>query len=114
VVPFYAVAKLKPMFGYDDTLDAFGIHGIGGTLGALLTGVFADPAINSAGKGLLYGNPGQLWTQTIAVLATLAYSAVATLVIFLIIKATVGLRVDAEEETIGLDETSHGERAYNN
>jgi ammonium transporter, Amt family len=114
VVPFYAVAKLKPMFGYDDTLDAFGIHGIGGTLGAILTGVFADPAINDAGKGLLYGNPGQLWTQIVAVLATLAYSAVATLVIFLIIKVTVGLRVDAEEETIGLDETSHGERAYNN
>lgn len=113
VVPFYAVAKLKPLLGYDDTLDAFGIHGIGGTLGALLTGVFADPAINSAGKGLLYGNPGQLWTQTVAVLATLAYSAVATLVIFLIIKFTVGLRVDAEEETVGLDETSHGERAYN-
>jgi len=113
VVPFYAVAKLKPLLGYDDTLDAFGIHGIGGTLGAILTGVFADPAINSAGKGLLYGNPGQLWTQTVAVLATLAYSAVATLVIFLIIKFTVGLRVDAEEETVGLDETSHGERAYN-
>jgi ammonium transporter, Amt family len=113
VVPFYAVAKLKPMFGYDDTLDAFGIHGIGGTLGAILTGVFADPAINEAGKGLLYGNPGQLWIQTVAVLATLAYSAIATLVIFLIIKVTVGLRVDAEEETIGLDETSHGERAYN-
>jgi Amt family ammonium transporter len=113
VVPFYAVAKLKPLLGYDDTLDAFGIHGIGGTLGALLTGVFADPAINSAGKGLLYGNPGQLWIQTVAVLATLAYSAVATLVIFMIIKFTVGLRVDSEEETIGLDETSHGERAYN-
>ena len=75
--------------------------------------MFADPAINSAGKGLLYGNPGQLWTQIVAVLATLAYSAVATLVIFLIIKFTVGLRVDAEEETVGLDETSHGERAYN-
>lgn len=113
VVPFYAVAKLKPLLGYDDTLDAFGIHGIGGTLGAILTGVFADPAINSAGKGLLYGNPGQLWTQTVAVLATLAYSAVATLVIFLIIKFTVGLRVDTDEETVGLDETSHGERAYN-
>jgi ammonium transporter, Amt family len=113
VVPFYAVAKLKPMLGYDDTLDAFGIHGIGGTLGAILTGVFADPAINSAGKGLLYGNPGQLWTQIVAVLATLAYSGVATAVIFLVIKLLVGLRVDTEEETIGLDETEHGERAYN-
>ena len=114
VVPFYAVAKLKPLLGYDDTLDAFGIHGIGGTLGAILTGVFADPAINEAGKGLLYGNPRQLWIQIVAVLATMAYSAVATLVIFLILKFTVGLRVDADEETEGLDETSHGERAYNN
>ncbi len=113
IVPFYAVAKLKPMLGYDDTLDAFGIHGIGGTVGAILTGVFADPAINSAGKGLLYGNAGQLWTQTVAVLVTIVYSAVATAVIFMVIKAVVGLRVDAEDETIGLDETSHGERAYN-
>ena len=112
-IPFYAVAKLKPMLGYDDTLDAFGIHGIGGTLGALLTGVFADPAINEAGKGLLYGNAGQLWTQTIAVLVTVVYSGIMTAIIFFIIKAIVGLRVDTEEETIGLDETEHGERAYN-
>jgi Amt family ammonium transporter len=113
VIPFYAVAKLKPMLGYDDTLDAFGIHGVGGTIGALLTGVFADPAINSAGKGLLYGNPGQLWTQFIAVAVTIAYSAIMTFVIFMIIKAVVGLRVGAEEETIGIDESEHGERAYN-
>ncbi|MGC1456108.1 MAG: ammonium transporter [Nitrospirota bacterium] len=113
VIPFFAVAKLKPMFGYDDTLDAFGIHGIGGTIGALLTGVFADPAINEAGKGLLYGNPGQLWTQFIAVAVTLVYSAAMTFIIFMVIKATVGLRVGAEEETIGLDESEHGERAYN-
>jgi Amt family ammonium transporter len=113
VIPFYAVAKLKPMFGYDDTLDAFGIHGIGGTIGAILTGVFADPAINEAGKGLLYGNPGQLWTQFIAVAVTLVYSGVMTFIIFMIIKATLGLRVGAEEETIGLDESEHGERAYN-
>jgi Amt family ammonium transporter len=113
VIPFFAVAKLKPLFGYDDTLDAFGIHGIGGTIGALLTGVFADPAINEAGKGLLYGNPGQLWTQLIAVLVTLVYSGVMTFVIFMIIKAIVGLRVGTEEETIGLDESEHGERAYN-
>jgi Amt family ammonium transporter len=113
VIPFFAVAKLKPMLGYDDTLDAFGIHGIGGTIGALLTGVFADPAINAAGKGLLYGNPGQLWTQIIAVGVTIAYSAVMTFIIFMVIKVTVGLRVGAEEETIGLDESEHGERAYN-
>jgi Amt family ammonium transporter len=112
VIPFFAVAKLKPMFGYDDTLDAFGIHGIGGTIGAILTGVFADPAINGA-KGLLYGNAGQLWIQLIAVAATLVYSGVMTFIIFMVIKATVGLRVGAEEETIGLDESEHGERAYN-
>ena len=113
VIPFFAVAKMKHWFGYDDTLDAFGIHGIGGTIGAILTGVFADPAINEAGKGLLYGNPGQLWTQIIAVAVTLVYSGVMTFIIFMIIKVTVGLRVGAEEETIGLDESEHGERAYN-
>jgi ammonium transporter, Amt family len=113
IIPFYAVAKLKPMFGYDDTLDAFGIHGVGGTIGALLTGVFADPAINEAGKGLLYGNPGQLWTQIIAVVVTLVYSGVMTAVIFMIIKAIIGIRVEPEDETVGLDESQHGERAYN-
>jgi Amt family ammonium transporter len=112
VIPFFAVAKLKPMFGYDDTLDAFGIHGIGGTIGAILTGVFADPAINGA-KGLLYGNPGQLWTQLIAVGVTLAYSGVMTFIIFMIIKVVVGVRVDAEDEVVGLDESQHGEKAYN-
>jgi Amt family ammonium transporter len=113
IIPFFAVAYLKPKLGYDDTLDAFGIHGIGGTIGAILTGIFADPAINEAGKGLLYGNPGQLWTQIIASLITFAYSAVATAVIFMIIKYTVGLRVDEEDEFIGLDESQHGEKAYN-
>ncbi|MBI5849376.1 MAG: ammonium transporter [Nitrospirae bacterium] len=113
IIPFFAVAYLKPKLGYDDTLDAFGIHGIGGTIGAILTGVFADPAINEAGKGLLYGNPGQLWTQILASLITFAYSAVATAIIFMVIKYTVGLRVDHEDEFIGLDESQHGEKAYN-
>ncbi len=113
VIPFFAVAKLKPMLGYDDTLDAFGIHGIGGTIGALLTGVFADPSVNELGKGLLYGNPGQLWTQLIAVAVTLFYSGVMTFVLFMIIKAVVGVRVDVEQEVTGLDESQHGEKAYN-
>ncbi len=113
IVPFFAVAALKPKLGYDDTLDAFGIHGIGGTLGAILTGVFADPSINEAGKGLLYGNPRQLLTQLIAVGVTIAYSAFMTMIIFMIIKFLVGLRVDAEDEVIGLDESQHGEKAYN-
>lgn len=113
IVPFYAVATIKPKFGYDDTLDAFGIHGVAGTMGAILTGIFADPAINEAGKGLLYGNPGQLLTQLIAVAATFIYSGVMTYVIFMVIKAFVGLRVDAEDEIVGLDESQHGEKAYN-
>lgn len=113
IIPFFAVAFLKPKLGYDDTLDAFGIHGIGGTIGAILTGVFADPAINEAGKGLLFGNASQLWTQVLASLITFAYSAIATAIIFMIIKVTVGLRVDHEDEVIGLDESQHGEKAYN-
>jgi Amt family ammonium transporter len=113
VVAFFSVAVMKAKFGYDDTLDAFGIHGVAGTLGAILTGVFADPAINEAGKGLLYGNPGQLLTQFIAVGATVVYTGTVTLVIFLIVKAVAGLRVDHEEEYNGLDESQHGEMAYN-
>jgi len=113
VIPFFAVAKMKPLFGYDDTLDAFGIHGVGGTIGAILTGVFADPAINEAGKGLLYGNPMQVWVQIKAVAVTLLYSGVMTLIIFIVLKAVVGIRADAEEEYVGLDESQHGEKAYN-
>jgi len=113
VIPFFAVAALKPKLGYDDTLDAFGIHGVGGTIGAILTGVFADPMINDAGKGLLFGNPGQLLTQLLAVGVTIVYSGVMTFVIFMVIKAIVGLRVEPEDEVIGLDESQHGEKAYN-
>lgn len=113
IVSFLSVAVMKPKLGYDDTLDAFGVHGVAGTLGAILTGVFADPSINEAGKGLLYGNPGQLWTQIIAAGVTIVYTAVVTVVIFMIIKVFVGLRVDVEEEIEGLDESQHGEKAYN-
>ncbi len=113
IIPFFAVAMLKPKLGYDDTLDAFGIHGVGGTLGALMTGIFADPSINEGGKGLLYGNPGQFLTQLIAVGTTVLYSGIVTAIIFMIIKAVVGLRVETEDEIIGLDESQHGERAYN-
>ncbi len=113
IIPFFAVAVLKHKLKYDDSLDVFGIHGVGGIVGAILTGVFADPAINEAGKGLLYGNPGQLMTQIIAVAITIVYVAVVTGIIFMVIKAIVGLRVDPEEEITGLDESQHGERAYN-
>lgn len=112
IVPFYAVAVLKPRLGYDDTLDVFGIHGTAGILGAILTGLFADPSISEAGRGLFYGNPGQLLVQIIAVAVTIAYVAVMTFITFMIVKLFVGLRVDVEDEIIGLDESQHSERAY--
>lgn len=113
IVPYLAVAKFKPRLGYDDTLDVFGIHGIAGTLGALLTGVLADPSINAAGRGLVYGNLGQPFIQLLTIGVTIAYDAIATFCIFMIIKGTVGLRVQMEDELIGLDEIQHGEKAYN-
>jgi ammonium transporter, Amt family len=112
IVPYFAVATIKPKLGYDDSLDAFGIHGVGGILGAILTGIFADPSINELGTGLLYGNPKQLLTQIIAVGVTVGYSAAATLIIFMLVKAIVGVRVEAEHEITGLDESQHGEKAY--
>jgi len=110
---YFSVTAMKPKLGYDDALDVFGIHGLAGIIGAILTGVFADPSINEAGKGLLYGNPGQLWTQTVAVLITIVYTAIMTAVIFLIIRIFMKVRVSEEEEIIGLDSSQHSERAYN-
>lgn len=112
IIPYFAVASIKPRLGYDDSLDAFGIHGVGGILGAILTGVFADPSINELGRGLLFGNPGQMLTQIIAVIVTIAYSAIMTLIIFMIVKVIIGVRVDIEHEITGLDESQHGEKAY--
>jgi ammonium transporter, Amt family len=112
IVPYFAVATIKPKLGYDDSLDAFGIHGVGGMLGAILTGIFADPAINEAGRGLLYGNPAQLMIQIKAVLATVLYSGIMTFIIFMIVKMVVGVRVESEHEVTGLDESQHGEKAY--
>jgi len=111
VIPYFMVAFVKAKLGYDDTLDAFGIHGIGGTIGALLTGFLADPAINAAGKGLFYGNPDQVRIQLIAIGATIAYDAIVTFIIFMIIKVTVGVRVSPDDELVGMDQSAHGERA---
>jgi Amt family ammonium transporter len=113
VVTFIMVAFVKAKLGYDDTLDAFGIHGIGGILGAILTGVFADPAINKLGVGLLYGNPHQLVVQLIATLVSIVWVALITWIVFMIIKYTVGLRANADEEYVGMDKCEHGEKAYN-
>jgi Amt family ammonium transporter len=113
VVPYFAVAVLKHKLGYDDALDVFGIHGVAGILGAILTGVFADPSINEAGKGLLYGNPGQVLIQALSVVVTIVYDAIATFVILMVAKALTGLRVSPEEEIAGLDSSQHREKAYN-
>lgn len=110
---FYSVAVLKHKIGYDDSLDAFGVHGICGIWGALATGLFATPAINSGAVGLFYGNPKQLGIQVLSIIATAAYTAIGTLVLIFITKAvTKGLRVDAESEIKGLDNAIHGERAF--
>ncbi len=110
---FFAVSYLKPKFGYDDSLDAFGVHCIGGIWGAIATGLFATKAINSAGAdGFFYGNPAQLWIQIKAVVVTLVYSFVMTFIICKVLDAVMGLRVSQEDEVMGLDLTQHNERAY--
>jgi Amt family ammonium transporter len=103
---------LKHAFGYDDSLDAFGVHGVGGAAGAILTGVFALSSINSLGKGAIDGNPGQILTQIQGILIAGIYCAIATFVILMIVKYTIGLRVTKEEEIEGLDLTQHGERLH--
>ena len=110
----YFGVTIKNRFGFDDTLDTFGVHGVGGTVGALLTGVFCTVAVNSAGaNGLFYGNPKQLVSQAIGVGATVLYSFVVTWILLKLVGAVVGLRVTHEEEEQGLDWTQHGESGYN-
>src|SRR2546426_545868 len=109
----YMAVLVKSRLGYDDSLDAFGVHGIGGTWGALATGLFASKAINSDGAdGLFFGNPGQLWLQFIAVLAAWVLAFVGTFIILKIVDWTMGLRVANEDEQLGLDLSQHEERAY--
>ena len=108
------VAVVKPKLGYDDSLDAFGVHGIGGILGALLTGVFASPLVQSAYSGAIYGNYKQLLVQFIAVFATIIYSGIGTYILFKLTDKLIGIRATDKQEAIGLDESQHGETAYNN
>jgi Amt family ammonium transporter len=109
----YTACNLKARLGYDDSLDVVGVHGVGGTWGAIATGLFASKAVNDAGAdGLFFGNPGQLWTQIIAVLATFALAVVGTWVILKVVDAIVGLRVSEEDEVAGLDLSQHSETAY--
>jgi len=115
------VAKVKAKFGYDDSLDAFGVHGAGGTLGAVLTGIFAASAVNPIFKdaqgnvrasGLLEGNFTQVFYQLVGVAISWAIAIVGTLLILKLVDATIGLRVSEEEEVQGLDLSQHGEEGY--
>lgn len=113
VVCFLAVTVVKPKLGYDDSLDAFGVHGVGGIWGALATGLFASTAVNPGGAdGLFFGNSRLLLVQMAAVGVTIGYSLVATLVLYKLVDAICGVRVPEREEVIGLDLTQHREGAY--
>jgi Amt family ammonium transporter len=113
LIGYYSVAVLKQKLGYDDSLDAFGVHGMCGIWGALATGLFANPAITEGASGLFYGNPKQLWIQFISIVATAAFTAVGTVVVAFVTRAiTGGLRVEEEAEIVGLDSSIHGERAF--
>jgi Amt family ammonium transporter len=112
IICFLAV-QAKYKYGYDDSLDAFGVHGVGGLTGALLTGLFAQKSLNEAGSdGLLFGNAHQLWIQVLACAVSGAYASLVTFVLLKVIDKTMGLRVVESDEREGLDSTQHGEDAY--
>jgi Amt family ammonium transporter len=113
LICFFMVGWAKPYFGYDDTLDAFGVHGIGGLWGTIAVGLFASPLIQNY-RGLIYGGSSLLWKQVVASGATLVYSAIVTYLVFKIVDKSVGLRVTDMQEAMGLDETMHKEVAYTN
>ncbi|HTY83875.1 MAG TPA: ammonium transporter, partial [Silvibacterium sp.] len=121
VVCYFMVVKVKSIFGYDDSLDAFGVHGAGGTLGAILTGVFASSAINPIFKdakgnplpsGVIEGNWHQLLNQSMGVLIAWTISIVGTFILLKLVDMTIGLRVTRDDEVEGLDVTQHGEEGY--
>ncbi len=114
VLCYFAVNNLKPRLGYDDSLDVFGIHGVGGTWGAIATGIFASKAVNPAGAdGLIYGNAALMAPQLISILATVLFAGVGTFVILKLVNLVCRLRVTEEQELMGLDLSQHGESAYN-
>ncbi|MBL0059737.1 MAG: ammonium transporter [Elusimicrobia bacterium] len=113
LICFVSVMYVKVKLGYDDSLDAFGVHGVGGIWGAIATGIWATKTVNPAGAdGLLHGNPGLVWIQTKAVLVTGIYSFVLSIVLLKLVDVLVGLRVSDQDERIGLDLTQHREAAY--
>jgi Amt family ammonium transporter len=112
VVCYFACAKMKQKFGYDDSLDAFGIHGVGGTVGALLTGVFASKHLSSGHYGVLDGMPGQMVPQIVSIVATAGFALIGTFIILKVLDAVMGLRVSQDDEVQGLDVSQHGEEGY--
>ena len=111
LVCYWGAAFLKPKMGYDDSLDVFAVHGLGGIVGAVLTGVFAVEAIGGS-SGALEGNVGQVWTQIQGIFATILWSGVASAIILFVIEKTIGLRVDKDAEAEGLDLSQHGEMMH--
>jgi len=113
VICYIAVAIIKGKLGYDDSLDAFGVHGVGGAVGTIATGFFAEKAINAAGTdGLLFGNAHQLYVQSLSLIVTVAFAAIMTFVIFKIVDVIIGMRVEEHNEIVGLDLTQQSEAAY--
>ncbi len=109
----YGGVLLKSRLGYDDSLDVFAVHGLGGTWGALATGLFASKAINPGGaNGLFFGNPGQLWIQFVSVISTMVFAFVMTIIILKIVDLIIGLRITEEEEVKGMDVSLHNETGY--
>ena len=111
-IPSYIGLIIRARTSLDDSLDVVAAHGVGGTVGALLTGVFADKSLNGLADGMLYGNPGQLGIQATAVAAAIVYSGVMTFILLKVIGLVIPLRVNAADESTGLDLTDHGEEAY--
>jgi len=113
IVCYIAVAIIKGKLGYDDSLDAFGVHGVGGTVGSIATGLFAEKAVNAAGAdGLLFGNAHQFLVQGIMWIAAAIFAVVMTFIIFKIVDAVIGMRVEEKNEIVGLDLTQQSEAAY--
>jgi Amt family ammonium transporter len=113
LVCYFAVVKVKRIFGYDDSLDAFGVHGVGGLVGAILTGVFVDAGLGGVGLAEGVSMGAQVWKQTMGAAATIVYCGVVSFVLLKVIDAVIGLRVDVEEEQMGLDLVLHDEAGYN-
>jgi len=111
-IPSYFAIQIRAKTSLDDSLDVVAAHGVGGTVGALLTGVFAQKALNGVADGALFGNPGQLMIQFTAVLAAIVYSGVMSLVLLKLVGLVLPLRADRQAESVGMDVSQHGEEAY--